>query len=68
MFWRTESPVRSTTAAVRTSARTSKLVHRILELAGADESLIEYVTDRPGHDRRYLLSSDKLAPSSGWRE
>ena len=43
-----------------------EVVHRILELAGADESLIEYVTDRPGHDRRYSLSSDKLA-GLGWR-
>jgi dTDP-glucose 4,6-dehydratase len=36
------------------------VVKRILELTEADESLIEYVTDRPGHDRRYSLSSDKL--------
>ena len=43
-----------------------EVVHRILELAGADDSLIEYVTDRPGHDRRYSLSSDKLA-GLGWR-
>jgi len=43
-----------------------EVVTRILELAGADESLIEYVTDRPGHDRRYSLSSDKLA-GLGWR-
>ena len=43
-----------------------EVVTRILELAGADESLIEYVSDRPGHDRRYSLSSDKLA-ALGWR-
>ncbi|HEY1712034.1 MAG TPA: dTDP-glucose 4,6-dehydratase [Solirubrobacteraceae bacterium] len=43
-----------------------KVVHRILELTGADESQIEYVTDRLGHDRRYSLSSDKLA-GLGWR-
>jgi dTDP-glucose 4,6-dehydratase len=43
-----------------------EVVTRILELAGADRSLIEYVTDRPGHDRRYSLSSDKLA-GLGWR-
>jgi dTDP-glucose 4,6-dehydratase len=43
-----------------------EVVHRILELTGADESLIEYITDRPGHDRRYSLSSDKLA-ELGWR-
>jgi dTDP-glucose 4,6-dehydratase len=41
------------------------VVKRILELTEADESLIEYVTDRPGHDRRYSLSSDKLK-RLGW--
>ncbi len=41
------------------------VVRQIVELAGADESLIEYVTDRPGHDRRYSLSSDKLK-RLGW--
>ena len=35
------------------------VVRRILELTGRDESLIEYVTDRPGHDRRYSLASDE---------
>jgi dTDP-glucose 4,6-dehydratase len=42
------------------------VVRRILELTGADESLIEHVTDRPGHDRRYSLSSDKLREELGW--
>jgi dTDP-glucose 4,6-dehydratase len=41
------------------------VVKRILEAAGRDESLIEYVTDRPGHDRRYSLASDKLK-QLGW--
>jgi dTDP-glucose 4,6-dehydratase len=41
------------------------VVHRILELAGRDKSLIEHVTDRPGHDRRYSLSSDKVR-ALGW--
>jgi dTDP-glucose 4,6-dehydratase len=41
------------------------VVRRIVELAGAEESLIEFVTDRPGHDRRYSLSSEKLR-SLGW--
>ena len=41
------------------------VVQRILELTGQDESLIEFVTDRPGHDRRYSLSSDKLN-ELGW--
>lgn len=42
-----------------------EVVRRILELTGRDESLIEHVTDRPGHDRRYSLSSDKTR-SLGW--
>jgi dTDP-glucose 4,6-dehydratase len=41
------------------------VVKRILELTGRDESLISYVKDRPGHDRRYSLSSDRLE-SLGW--
>ncbi len=42
-----------------------EVVRRILELTGRDESLISYVTDRPGHDRRYSLSAGKLA-ELGW--
>ena len=41
------------------------VVRRILELTGRDESLISYVTDRPGHDRRYSLSADKTK-GLGW--
>jgi dTDP-glucose 4,6-dehydratase len=43
-----------------------EVVRRILHLTGGDESLIDYVTDRLGHDRRYSLSSEKLA-GLGWR-
>ena len=42
-----------------------EVVKRILELCGASESLIEFVADRPGHDRRYSLSSEKLR-ALGW--
>jgi dTDP-glucose 4,6-dehydratase len=42
------------------------VVQRILELTGRDESLIEHVRDRPGHDRRYSLSSEKLRSELGW--
>ncbi|MEA2459821.1 MAG: dTDP-glucose 4,6-dehydratase [Thermoleophilaceae bacterium] len=41
------------------------VVRRILAATGRDESLIEYVTDRPGHDRRYSLSSAKIR-ELGW--
>ncbi len=42
-----------------------EVVQRILQLTGRDESLIEHVTDRLGHDRRYSLSSDKVR-GLGW--
>jgi dTDP-glucose 4,6-dehydratase len=38
---------------------------RILELTGADRSLLRRVDDRPGHDRRYSLDTRKLR-SLGW--
>jgi dTDP-glucose 4,6-dehydratase len=43
-----------------------EVVRMVLELTGRDESLIEFVTDRPGHDRRYSLASAKLE-QLGWR-
>ena len=41
------------------------LTIRILELTGADESLVRHVTDRPGHDRRYSIDDAKLR-ALGW--
>ena len=42
-----------------------EVVKRILALTDRDESLISYVTDRPGHDRRYSLSAARLE-ALGW--
>jgi len=42
-----------------------EVVRKIVEYTGADESLIEYVQDRPGHDRRYSLGSEKVR-ALGW--
>jgi dTDP-glucose 4,6-dehydratase len=41
------------------------VVERIIELTGAAQSQIEHVADRPGHDRRYSLSSEKVR-ALGW--
>ena len=41
------------------------VVRRIVDLTGADPGLVEHVTDRPGHDRRYSLSSEKVR-TLGW--
>ena len=38
----------------------------ILNAMGKDESSIEYVQDRLGHDRRYAISNDKIQSKLGW--
>ena len=43
------------------------LVRRILNLTGKPESLVSYVQDRPGHDRRYALNCKKIQTELGWK-
>ena len=43
-----------------------EVIRQILERLGKDESLIKYVTDRPGHDRRYAIDSSKMMNELGW--
>jgi dTDP-glucose 4,6-dehydratase len=43
-----------------------EVVRKILSATGKPESLMTTVTDRPGHDRRYALSSEKLMRETGW--
>ncbi len=42
------------------------VVKKILAAVGKPETLIEYVKDRPGHDRRYAITSEKLMQATGW--
>ena len=42
------------------------IVKAILSGLGKPESLIEYVKDRPGHDRRYAIDASKIARELGW--
>lgn len=42
------------------------IVKKILEILGKPESLIEYVKDRPGHDRRYAIDSCKIETELSW--
>jgi dTDP-glucose 4,6-dehydratase len=42
-----------------------EVVRRIVALTGAEESQVEHVRDRPGHDRRYSLSSERVR-TLGW--
>jgi len=42
------------------------VVHKILAATGRPETLIKTVEDRPGHDRRYALTSAKIARETNW--
>lgn len=44
-----------------------ELVRLILKELGKPESLIVYVKDRPGHDRRYAIDNTKISTQLGWR-
>jgi dTDP-glucose 4,6-dehydratase len=44
-----------------------EVVERILAITGKPKSLMQSVTDRPAHDRRYALSSEKLMKQTAWR-
>ncbi|MCL5970884.1 MAG: dTDP-glucose 4,6-dehydratase [Patescibacteria group bacterium] len=43
-----------------------EVVKKIIKLLDKDESFIEFVKDRPGHDRRYALDWSKIKKELGW--
>ena len=43
------------------------IVKKILDFMGKSEDLIEYVEDRPGHDFRYSMSSNKISKELSWK-
>lgn len=44
-----------------------EIVKLILKTLGKGEEQIEYVKDRPGHDRRYAIDSSKIQNELGWK-
>ncbi len=44
-----------------------ELVTTLLKLLGKSESLIKFVKDRPGHDRRYAIDNSKITNTLGWK-
>lgn len=42
------------------------IVKLVLNLLGKPETLIKYVKDRPGHDRRYAMDSSRIRADLGW--
>ncbi len=49
------------------SAPNIEFIRSVLRVMGKPESLIQFVKDRPGHDRRYALSHEKLTRELGWK-
>ena len=43
------------------------IVEKILGIMGKETKLIEYVGDRPGHDKRYSIDSSKIQNEVGWK-
>jgi len=43
-----------------------QIVGRLLDILGKARDLIEHVRDRPGHDRRYAIDSDKASRELSW--
>lgn len=43
------------------------VVRKIIKLLGASEDAIEFVKDRPGHDRRYAIDWSKIKSELGWQ-
>jgi len=44
-----------------------EVTETILKITGGDESLIRYIEDRPGHDRRYALDVTRISEELGWK-
>jgi dTDP-glucose 4,6-dehydratase len=44
-----------------------ELTHTLLGVMGKSHSMIRYVSDRPGHDRRYAIDCSKIERELGWR-
>jgi len=40
----------------------------VLKLTGKPDTLIQHVTDRPGHDRRYAVDCAKAETELGWKQ
>jgi dTDP-glucose 4,6-dehydratase len=51
----------------RNERRNLEVVQSILDALGKPHSLIKFVTDRPGHDRRYAINPEKTERELGWK-
>lgn len=45
-----------------------EVAHRVLDLLGQPRTLVQFVSDRPGHDRRYAMNCHKIKSELGWQQ
>jgi dTDP-glucose 4,6-dehydratase len=43
------------------------IVEKILHIMNKPQDLVEYVNDRPGHDKRYSINASKIMKETGWK-
>jgi dTDP-glucose 4,6-dehydratase len=51
----------------RNERRNIEVAESVLDLLGRPRSLLKFVRDRPGHDRRYAIDPSKVEAALGWR-
>jgi len=67
LVWRSGRPGEVYNIGGRCEKANLELTLKLLELLGKPKSLIRYVADRPGHDRRYAIDCSKIERELGWR-
>jgi dTDP-glucose 4,6-dehydratase len=65
--WRSGRPGEVYNLGARCETTNLELTHTLLAILGKPVSLIRYVKDRPGHDRRYAIDSSKAERELGWK-
>jgi dTDP-glucose 4,6-dehydratase len=65
--WRSGRPGEVYNIGGRSERTNLELTHLLLDLLGKPRSLIRYVQDRPGHDRRYAIDCSKIERELGWK-
>jgi dTDP-glucose 4,6-dehydratase len=67
LAWRKGKPGEVYNFGGRSERTNLELTHALLAAVGKPPSLIRYVPDRPGHDRRYAIDCSKSERELGWR-
>jgi dTDP-glucose 4,6-dehydratase len=65
--WRLGKPGEIYNIGGRCERTNLELTRMLLGIMGKPDSLIRYVKDRPGHDRRYAIDCTKIERELGWR-